>query len=375
MEKSLREESGQALVIMVFALVALLVVAGLAIDGGAAFLERRRMQNSADASALAGTRLLAEAICGESAATDAAIFAEVKRYAESNGVKDPDSNVQADYVDKDETVLGPVGGGTIPTDATGILADVKIARPTTFLSLIGIDEVAASAAALAMTGPPRMAGGGIRPFGIPLHVVQDLDPDDPDNDWFTISFKHDGGDITWGDDNLAQHRGWMNMGYVWNQGEDPDFPRAIDDSTGASGLKEWMENGWQGVIYIDCLWYGGCRYGDYIHAKPGTNSSAVCKAPEDTLIYIPIYDLVPHCEDEPIPGPKPACPTQGGGYCYHIVGIAGVEITDCSQGQGVIEADLVETIMGEGTPSLRDGMGYGGTRACETHTQVVTLWK
>jgi len=373
MVKSLREERGQALIFMVFALIGLLAVAGLAIDGGMVFLERRRMQNAADAASLAGTRLLAVAICDPSATDDAAIAEEVRHYAEINGVEDPDNKVAAYYVDKDETMLGPVGGGTIPTGATGVSATTGISRSTYFVSLIGIDQAEASAQALAMTGPPLMAGG-LRPFGVPLDLVQDLDPDDPNNNWFTVGFKHDGGDVTWAGGNIAQHRGWMNMGYVWNQGETPDFPRALDEGAGASDLKEWMENGWQGVLYIDCLWNGGCRNGDYIHAKPGTNSSAVCKAPEGTVIQIPVYDRVPYCETE-IPAPKPACPTQGGGYCYHIVGIASVKITNCVQGQGTIEADLVKMIMGEGMPGLSDGAGYAEGHACETHTQVVTLWK
>jgi hypothetical protein len=365
-------ERGQALIIMVFAMIALLLVAGLAIDGGMVFLERRRMQNSADAAALAGTRLLAAAVCGKQGSDDAAIFAEIRQYAENNGVMNLDNGVAANYVSGEETVLGTVGSGTIPRGATGVSVTVEISRPTHFVTLVGIDEAGAAASALAMTGPPIVAGG-LRPFGVPLELVQDLDPDDPDNNWFTISFKHDGGDVTWAGGNVAQHRGWMNMGYVWNQGEAPDFPRAVDDGAGASDLKEWMENGWQGTIYVDCLWGGGCRNGDYIHAKPGTNSSAVCQAP-GMIIQVPVYDRTPECEPE-IPAPKPACPTQGGGYCYHIVGIASVRITDCQQGQGTIEADLVRMVMGEGIPGFGGGTGYDEGHACDAQTQVVTLWK
>ena len=373
MTKFLRTERGQAVFIMVFVLVGLLVMLGLAIDGGTVFLERRRMQNAGDAAALAGTRLLAAAICDEPSADDATIAAEVGHYAEINGV--PSGNVVADYVDFDESPLGPVGGGTIPTGSTGVSVTVEISRSTHFVTLIGIDTAGASADALAMTGPPLVAGG-LRPFGVPLELLQVLDPDDPNNNWFTISFKNDGGDITWAGGHLAQHRGWMNLGYVWNQGEDPDFPRAIDDSANANILREWMANGWQGAtIYADCEWASGCRYGDYVHAKPGTNSTAICAAPEDTLIYIPIYDYIPDCETEPIPDPKPDCPTQGGGNCYHIVGFAGVKITDCEQGQGVITADLVRMITGYGQPSPREGEGYGEGGACETYTMVVNLWR
>ena len=55
----MRNERGQALVILAFALIALAAFAGLAIDGGRAYSARRQAQNTADATAMAGTRLLA----------------------------------------------------------------------------------------------------------------------------------------------------------------------------------------------------------------------------------------------------------------------------------------------------------------------------
>jgi hypothetical protein len=209
-------------------------------------------------------------------------------------------------------------------------------------------------------------------------VVGALDPSDPNSNSFQVTFDHAGGEVTWAGTNTAQHRGWMNMAYVWNQRENPDFPRAVNQNAGASDLKEWMENGWDGTLYADCFWDDGCRTGDYIHAKPGTNSSAVCAAPEDTLIYIPIYDGIFDCPTE-VPDPKPPCPHQGSSYVYHIVGFAGIKITNCAQGQGQsdagIQAELQETIMGEGVPSPATGTGYGEPRACFIHTQVVTLWQ
>ncbi len=47
-------ENGQTLVWVALAMVVLLAFVGLAIDGGAVYAERRRMQNAADAGALAG---------------------------------------------------------------------------------------------------------------------------------------------------------------------------------------------------------------------------------------------------------------------------------------------------------------------------------
>ncbi len=51
-----REESGQTLVYVALSLVTLLLFVALAIEAGHLYAERRRMQNAADAGALAGVR-------------------------------------------------------------------------------------------------------------------------------------------------------------------------------------------------------------------------------------------------------------------------------------------------------------------------------
>ena len=52
-------QNGQVLVLMAFGLVALIAILALVIDGGAIYLNRRRMQNAADAGVMAGTRIAA----------------------------------------------------------------------------------------------------------------------------------------------------------------------------------------------------------------------------------------------------------------------------------------------------------------------------
>ncbi len=372
MMKFLRAERGQAVFIMVFVLVGLLAMLGLAIDGGTVFLERRRMQNAADAAALAGTRLLAEAICDEPSADDATIAAEVGHYAEINGV--PSGNVVADYVDFDESPLGPVGGGIIITGSTGISVTVEISRSTHFVTLIGIDTAGASADALAMTGAP-LSAGGIRPFGVPLQVMQQVGV----GDCFTMDFKHCDDDAPPGDcpikddagDTIGHHRNWLNLNHIWNQGEDPDFPRAPSAPGTADDLKNWMANGWDGTIYADCFW--PCHYGDFIHAKPGTTSSPIGHVPINELFFVPIFDVI--LQYDQIPAPKAGPAPQGSNYYYHVVGFAPVRVPtggDADQGQGTIRACVEEVIMGKGQPSPNKGFGSG---ACATHTMVVTLWR
>jgi hypothetical protein len=351
-------------------------------EGGTVFLERRRMQNAADAAALAGTRLLAEAICGGTDATDGLIAEQVNHYAEINGV--PSGNVVAYYVDFDEEMLWPPVGNdtnTIPDGSTGISVTVEISRSTHFVTLVGIDTAGALADALAMTGPPLLAGG-MRPFGIPLQVMVNVS----EGDCFTISFGNcdnpDQCTIEWTGGN-TQHRGWMNLAYVWNHGEeDADFPRAITSNPHGQ-LQDWMQNGWQGVLYTDGPWDEGYRNGDYIHAKPGTEQDVINVAPIDESIYVPIYDEFPDCDGEepdiewPWPtSPQDACTgMQGAGY-YHIVGFAGVRIASTSTPDHSITMCLEETIMGQGQPSPNEGyQSGGGSEACDTHTMVVTLWR
>jgi hypothetical protein len=362
-KRMIKAEEGQSIVIVAAVMIGLLALAGLAIDGGNSFLERRNTQNAADAAALAGTRQLARAICGDGA-TDADVDYAVDSYAEKNGIEDL-NQVSADYVDVEENVVGVVGGGFIPVGATGVSVHLGKQIETFFLKVVAIDEVDLAASALAMTGPP-LAMGGLRPVGVPIEIALALDEGDP----FSIDF---GNCVQQPDTCIAawtggqiQHRGWLNLMYVWNDGrhlnEAPDFPRAIDPNTDADALQEWMEN-----AYNVALWSG-----DYIHAKPGKNSSVIgATPPVGSVIVFPIFDEVPHYDD--IPGPKPPPASQGGGFYYHIYGFIAFEVTGTSQGGGQISGDMVNVYTGSGQVGGGDDLGYGQKWACWTNMQTVNL--
>lgn len=386
------DERGQALLLVVFALIALLVAAGLAIDGGVVFLERRRMQNAADAGAWAGTRLLAAAICDPSRADDAAIAAEINQYAEQNGVLDTDGtpgnatngNVAAQYVGFTEgqrVVLGDVGNGDneIPDGATGIAAGVEIERQTSLVSLIGIDTASASAHALAMTGPPQQSGG-VLPLGVPYQLMESVGVGTE----FRISmssqqFEDAGGDPLPG---LSQHRGWLNLAYIYNKDKSMGCPRLCSDNPSNAALQGFIEDGGGGVVlYAGSI---GGYDGDFIHAVPGQKASSVeyvCDYHQDQIVYTPLYDrledndYMEEMEDlgyfqEPDIGWA-----QSGGDYYHVVGFVGFQVLDCDhQGSDkYVQGKLVETIIGGGPLNPSEGYGSGST-ACDTHTLVVELW-
>ena len=58
--KSRDNERGQILVIVAGGVITLLLLAGLVLDGGIAFLNQRDGQNAADTGSMAGARLIAE---------------------------------------------------------------------------------------------------------------------------------------------------------------------------------------------------------------------------------------------------------------------------------------------------------------------------
>ena len=399
MSKPKRTERGQALVIMVFALIALLATLGLAVDGCTAILASRRMQNATDAAALVGAQKLAEAICHTEGVDDAAIAAAIQLYAERNGVLDPSNNIVADYVrfesDLSTVVLGRVGDGSIPAGATAISATATISQSTYFVTLLGRHTTAASASALAVTAPP-LAAGGLRPIGVPVEVLEDLD----EGDIFTINMENHCDDdnctvryIRDGHTETHAHRGWLNLAYVWNASEDDTFPRAVDPNIGTgwggpgtTGLMDMMLTPDPSlVLYADCLWSEGCGTGDFVAAKPGLSWGATqqtCDEIAGEISYLPIFDEVVECETE-ITTPKPECPNQGGqsvGYAYHIIGFTAVRITECDQGQGGyhnIEMELEETLIGQGltNPTTAEGYDPNGEGSCEFTLQTVTLWQ
>lgn len=126
-----RNERGQAVVLMVLALVVLLGMAALVLDVGAWFRDKRRLQGTADAAALAGAQMLPD---DPSGAKNLALT-----YAGKNG--------------------GDVAGADVVISTTSLPNDtiaVKAARDDAgvFGSVLGIGAAHIDARAKARVGPP-----------------------------------------------------------------------------------------------------------------------------------------------------------------------------------------------------------------------------
>jgi len=171
------KERGQALIVLAFALLALAAFAGLAIDGGRLYAQRRQTQNAADAAAMAGAGTLAEFIskCASAdAANDNRVAAAIVDMARLNGIDhfSPDGELEAWYVDADFQPVGRVGWATgIPYSATGIKTSLTYSDTATFMRVVGRTHLVVTAEALAMIGPVVQANSGILPIAVPEAVV------------------------------------------------------------------------------------------------------------------------------------------------------------------------------------------------------------
>lgn len=156
-----REQRGAVLVLVSLALVALVVMLALAIDGGYAYAQRRRMQNAADAAAMAGART--RALGGN----DAQVEAAITQYAMANGAD-----------------------GTNWTCPDGQTVRVTVWRvfPTFFAGIAGLPQMTASATAEASVQYLSAASGLLpmiikdQPFVLgQSYVLWGNDPEAPGN--------------------------------------------------------------------------------------------------------------------------------------------------------------------------------------------------
>ncbi|HXF70369.1 MAG TPA: pilus assembly protein TadG-related protein [Thermoflexus sp.] len=176
MKNTLRDR-GQALVLIAIALVGLLALTALALDGSNAYGQRRRAQNGADAGALAGARFLWDPRpwCTNPhgyGCPEAALLRAVNTAVEAHNLPDTDStpgnayngNVQVFYTDADGNVLGPVGGGFVPAKiGTKEVKGIRVVAWNPFSAfvarVIGQANLRVSAEATAVYQPPISCNG------------------------------------------------------------------------------------------------------------------------------------------------------------------------------------------------------------------------
>ena len=161
-------EAGQTILVAALAMVALLTMVGLIVDGGFALANQRRNQNAVDAAANAGAVLLMEnlpfGLSGQpQPRTDADVDSAVVATAVANGVDaatvvayytnwEGDQDIDSDPVTPPVEV-GSLGAGAYPPpEAFGVEAEGSMTFGTFFAGIAGFTNLSTAARATAVTG-------------------------------------------------------------------------------------------------------------------------------------------------------------------------------------------------------------------------------
>ena len=261
---SLQKEKGQSLVIIAFAMVVLLLFAMFAVDISFAYLQRRQMQNAADAAALAGARELtiAQGMGDEGTLTTAGLYAILLDWAQRNQAL----TVQALYVRPDQSTFAINAGDGSPVPgpdvAAGVFVNACTDFPTFFSRFVGLNFMNMCAEAEASFGVPGQVLGMA-----PLAVLTSDFEVGAEYSLFAGSAK-----------NATARWGWLGL----------DCPYPSKCSFDANSLQDWMENGYQGSV---------ARGSNYM-ADPGMKTSVLKQAEVGQVLIAPLFDMIYQYTDD-----------------------------------------------------------------------------
>jgi Flp pilus assembly protein TadG len=321
MDRRSTEQSGQALPLFAISVTAILMVIGLVIDGGNGLTQRRDSQNAADFAALAGARIVAEWIGGDTAnGTDGNVKAAVAASLAANGADalsfgSPNGPT---YVDSSGHQTGFVGSGALPAHTVGVRVTTSRTFHTYFLGIVGMSTMNAGATATARggfaTGAPT---GSLFPAGIALAFFQTYPFCTGDvNSSASCQPQH----LTPGSLNVPGGFGWLSFGCT-GYGLGQVSPANIG-GCGTSKVFLQDEIGPPTKSYGCCTAVGQEGSADKIGSLPGNKVSADCSYWIDnkTTVTVPVWDYAGGT---------------GSNAWYHIVGFAGFQITGCSGGKDI----------------------------------------
>lgn len=314
---------GQILVIFGFSMSLIIFAVGLVIDAGNGLAQRREAQNASDFGALAGARIIAQKVGGNTVdGTDANVMQAITNAVIANGGEAPTFGAPDGprYVNEAGALLTYVGDG-IPADAMGVTVSSERSWKPFFLSGFGVDEWTASADATARGGfalnpsPP----GSVFPAGISLAFFQTYPEcagpisDDPTDPCYPK-------DLTPGNLNVPGGFGWLKFGCDgYGLGQE-----APENAGGCSNNKPFLQEeiGPPGNSFGCCTQVGQPGSPDLIGSLPGNKASADCSyyIDNEITVMVPIWDTADG---------------NGQNAYYHIVGFAGFQITECFGGKNI----------------------------------------
>jgi Flp pilus assembly protein TadG len=178
-----RGAEGQILVIAAGAMVAIVIMVGLVIDGGALYAQQRLAQNGADAISTAATLVIAENL---GSATEIRDQHDVWFAADQIAAKDGLAGWTGVYTDDSGVPLDPPVnvtdapvGTLIPAAARGVRAGGSRVVQTTFSRVVGFDQLTATAEATVVAGKAsgecvvdEASGCTLLPVSFPIQIYE-----------------------------------------------------------------------------------------------------------------------------------------------------------------------------------------------------------
>jgi hypothetical protein len=316
-----RRQAGQALVLMTLAMVAMLAMGALVIDGGNAFVQQRATQNGADAAAEAGAVVLAYNLSGGSH-SDSEVLAAVTASAAKNSIT-LQSPVPALYTNVNGNSLGitvgTLSGAMPPAAAAGVRAFGSRTFSTFLGGIVGINQLGSSAQATAVSGPSAgcqlSAGCALLPLTFPVNPTicdgtgEQITVGEGPYTIVPIDAMNAGNESILGICKTADGSvGWLSIGAPLS----------------ACG------NGVNGLLCLIETPVSSMTFPIWLPTETGNvNSSPVDRAVnayDNTIVYIPFYDCwknnVGQGHSE-VPCPAPPFSAQGNNTFYRIKGVYG----------------------------------------------------
>lgn len=129
----LRKQSGQAVVLVAIAVLALTAILALALDGGSIYLDKRQLQNAADSAALAGAERLMAVPPSYSSMHDQAV---------ANLLQNLPGTTKAGTICSafcpNQKTIGPPGGNGVGTLDLGAGYHVELTAPTSYTYQVSV---------------------------------------------------------------------------------------------------------------------------------------------------------------------------------------------------------------------------------------------
>ena len=316
--------SGQMVVLFALVLSVVILGVGLVIDGGNALVQRRASQNASDFAALAGARVIASFIDGDTNnGSDTNVRLAISNALAANAAKPVTFGAPSGprYIDGNGNLLGYVASGAIPPTAVGVQVASERSWAPYFLGIIGVNQWTATTIATAkggysLAGPPP---GSLFPVGISLAFFQTYPfcsgpvSANPADACYPQQ-------LTPGNLNVPGGFGWLKFGCDgYGMGQEPPA-----NAGGCGNDRPFLDSeiGPPANSYGCCTAVGQPGSLDRIGSLPGNKVSADCSywIDNEITVTVPIWDT--------------AGGTGQNGW-YHIIGFAGFQITECRGGKDV----------------------------------------